>query len=55
VDDATALFQELLIDARADPDVLAVYVVGSRAERDELQDERFGYDVGVVISERPGA
>src|SRR5436190_8106462 len=47
-------FEALLADARQDPDVLAVFLFGSRS-RDGFADERSDYDVGVVVSDREGA
>ena len=40
----------LLADARQDPDVLGVFLFGSRV-RDGFADDRSDYDVGVVISD----
>ena len=42
-------FQALLAYAREDPDVLGLYVFGSRAWHDGLQDDHSDYDVAVVL------
>jgi len=47
-------FQSLLADAQEDPDVLGVFVFGSRS-REGFVDERSDYDVGVVVADRDGA
>ncbi|MGB2875502.1 MAG: nucleotidyltransferase domain-containing protein [Gaiellaceae bacterium] len=47
-------FEALLADAQQDPEVLAVFLFGSRS-RDGFADERSDYDVGVVVSDREGA
>lgn len=47
-------FQAMLADARDDPDVLGVFLFGSRS-RDGFADEQSDYDVGVVVVDREGA
>ncbi|MEK6273717.1 MAG: hypothetical protein AABM30_00080 [Actinomycetota bacterium] len=47
-------FQALLADARNDPDVVGVFLFGSRS-REGFVDERSDYDVGVVVADRQGA
>jgi hypothetical protein len=48
-------FDALLSYARQEPDVLGVYVFGSRARQADVRDEHSDYDVAVVLSDRPGA
>jgi hypothetical protein len=47
-------YQALLADAQDDPDVLGVFLFGSRS-REAFADERSDYDVGVVVADREGA
>ena len=47
-------FQELIEYAREDPDVLGVYVFGSRARQDGFQDGHSDYDVAVVLRDGDG-
>jgi predicted nucleotidyltransferase len=42
-------FQALLADAQEDPDVLGVFLFGSRS-REGFVDERSDYDIGVVVT-----
>lgn len=47
-------FEALLADAQQDPDVLGLFLFGSRS-REGFADERSDYDVGVVLADREGA
>ena len=47
-------FDALLADAHRDPDVLGVFLFGSRT-REGFSDPRSDYDVGVVVADRDGA
>src|SRR4051812_28789365 len=48
-------FTRLVGCAREAPEVLGLFVFGSRATDDGLADERSDYDVGVVVSDGEGA
>jgi predicted nucleotidyltransferase len=47
-------FQALLADAQEDPDVVGVFLFGSRS-REGFVDERSDYDIGVVVTDGEGA
>ncbi len=55
MDEREARFDQLVAFAKEDPDVLGLYVFGSRGRSDGLSDERSDYDVGVVLGDHPGA
>ena len=54
-DSREARFQALLAYAEEDPDVLGLFVFGSRGRDDDLHDSRSDYDVAVMLTDRESA
>lgn len=54
MDERERQFRAVVAYAQDDPDVVGLYVFGSRARDDGLRDEYSDYDVAVVLNDRDG-